>query len=363
MKHAGAPDYSRKVRSRIAVVLIACSLCHVPVAFAEPAWRFAVSGDSRNCGNVVIPSIAAGARADHAAFFWHLGDLRAIYDFDEDFRALHPNANIADYLNTAWLDVERNQIESFGALPFFLGIGNHETIPPKSREEYVATFADWLDAPAIRDQRLKDDIHDHKVRTYYHWIHEGVDFISLDNASTHQFDAPQLQWLTTVLQNDQHDPAIRALVVGMHEALPESLARNHSMSDAPTAEATGLQVYGALLEVQKTKPVYVLASHSHFVMQGIFDTPYWHEHGGVLPGWIVGTAGAVRYPLPPAASQSPLARTHVYGYLLGTVTAGHAKDPIHFEFREVTEAVVPADIVERYGTEFVHRCYQENSHN
>jgi len=86
----------------------------------------------------------------------------------------------------------------------------------------VATFADWLDAPAIRDQRLKDDIHDHKVRTYYHWIHEGVDFISLDNASTHQFDAPQLQWLTTVLQNDQHDPAIRALVVGMHEALPRA---------------------------------------------------------------------------------------------------------------------------------------------
>jgi hypothetical protein len=364
MEHArGAPDSSGKVRARVAALIVACALCAIPEAFADPTWHFAVSGDSRNCGNVVIPSIAAGARADHAAFFWHLGDLRAIYDFDEDFRAQHPNANIAEYLNTAWLDVGRNQIESFGALPFYLGIGNHETIPPKSRDEYVATFADWLDAPAIRDQRLKDDAHDHKVRTYYHWIHDGVDFISLDNASTHQFDAPQLQWLATVLQNDQHDPAVRALVVGMHEALPESLARNHSMSDAPTAEATGLQVYGALLEVQKTKPVYVLASHSHFVMQGIFDTPYWHEHGGVLPGWIIGTAGAVRYPLPPAASQSPFARTHVYGYLLGTVTEGHAKDPIRFEFREVTEAVVPADIVERYGAEFVHRCYQENSHN
>jgi len=134
------------------------------------------------------------------------------------------------------------------------------------------------------------------------------------------------------------------------------------MSDAPTAEATGLQVYGALLEVQKTKPVYVLASHSHFVMQGS-STPLLARTWRRAARMDRRTAGAVRYPLPPAASQSPLARTHVYGYLLGTVTAGHAKDPIHFEFREVTEAVVPADIVERYGTEFVHRCYQENSHN
>ncbi|MGD0504844.1 MAG: hypothetical protein ABSD02_19070 [Steroidobacteraceae bacterium] len=359
----GAPEPSRKVLARIAAIMLVCALFRAPMAFADPPWHFAVSGDSRNCGDVVMPSIAAGARADHAAFYWHLGDLRAIYDFDEDFRVLHPNANIADYLNTAWLEVERNQIESFGVMPFFLGIGNHETIPPKSRDEYVATFADWLNAPAIREQRLRDDAHDHKVRTYYHWIHDGIDFISLDNASTHQFDAPQLKWLATVLRNDQHDPAIRALVVGMHEALPESLARDHSMSDAPTAEATGLQVYSELLDVQKTKPVYVLASHSHFVMQGIFDTPYWHEHGGVLPGWIIGTAGAVRYPLPGDASQSPFARTRVYGYLLGTVNGSHTKDPIRFEFREVTEDAVPADIAERYGTEFLRRCYQENSHD
>jgi hypothetical protein len=31
-----------------------------------------------------------------------------------------------------------------------VGIGNHETIPPKTREEFVLTFADWLNAPAIR---------------------------------------------------------------------------------------------------------------------------------------------------------------------------------------------------------------------
>jgi hypothetical protein len=151
----------------------------------------------------------------------------------------------------------------------------------------------------------------------------------------------------------------------MHEALPESLTRSHSMSDLPTLQATGLLVYSQLLEVRKTKPVYVLASHSHFVMEGIFDTPFWRDHGGVLPGWIIGTGGAVRYALPSDAAQAKLAKTHVYGYLLATVSAPGADDhnPIHFEFQEVTEAAAPTDIVQRFGSDLLHRCYQENAQN
>ncbi len=174
---------ARSALTASVALLIAGVLSLAPAAFAGSSWHFAVSGDSRTCGDVVMPSIAAGARANQAVFYWHLGDLRAIYDFDEDFRVLHPKGNIAEYLNTAWLDFERNQIESFGTMPFFIGIGNHETIPPKTRDEYAATFADWLNAPAIREQRLKDDSHDHTVRPYYHWIRDGVDFISLDNAT------------------------------------------------------------------------------------------------------------------------------------------------------------------------------------
>jgi hypothetical protein len=204
---------------------------------------------------VVRPSIAAATHEHHAAFYWHLGDLRAIYDFDEDFRSLHPNAPILEYLKGAWPDFERSQIEPFGDTPFFLGIGNHETIPPKTREEFTLTFADWLNAPAVREQRLIDEPHDHQVRTYYHWVHDGVDFVNLDNASADQFDAAQLTWLAAVLQGDQQDSHIRALVVGMHEALPESLARGHSMSDAPAAEVAGIEVYAQLLEVKRTKPV------------------------------------------------------------------------------------------------------------
>ncbi len=328
----------------------------------DAPWSFMVSGDSRNCGNVVMPSIAAAAHANRAAFYWHLGDLRAIYDFDDDYRSLNPKATILDYEKFAWTDFQRSQIEPFGETPFFLGIGNHETIPPKSREEFTTTFADWLDAPVLREQRLRDDPQDHQVRTYYHWIRDGVDFVNLDNATVDEFDATQLKWLKLVLQRDLQNPDIRALVVGMHEALPESLARGHSMSDAPGPEAAGLEVYADLLAVKKVKPVYVLASHSHYVMEGIFDTPYWREHGGVLPGWIIGTAGAYRYALPAAAPQAKFAKTLVYGYLLATVSpqGSRPEDPIKFEFQQVTEASTPSDVIGRYGSEFVHRCYQEN---
>jgi len=353
----------------IGALLVAANVCAGPTPTkgakqpAPASWYFMVSGDSRNCGDVVMPSIAAAARANRAAFYWHLGDLRAIYDFDDDYRSLQPNAPIIEYLKAAWPDFQRSQIEPFGDIPFFLGIGNHETIAPKTREEFALTFADWLDAPVIRERRLRDDPHDHQVRTYYHWIRDGVDFINLDNASVDQFDAAQLKWLKAVLDADQHDAEIRALVVGMHEALPESIARAHSMDDTPTAEATGIHVYQQLLVVNEAKPVYVLASHSHYVMAGIFDTPYWREHGGVLPGWIIGTAGAFRYTLPAAATQAKFARTHVYGYLLAEVSppGRNIRDPIGFEFHEVTEADTPPDVVARYGTDMIHRCHQENA--
>jgi hypothetical protein len=326
-------------------------------------WHFVVSGDSRNCGNVVMPSIAAGAHANNAAFYWHLGDLRAIYDFDDDYRHRNPQAPIIEYLRAAWIDFQRSQVDPFGDTPFFIGIGNHETVPPKTREEFTLVFADWLNSTEIRTQRLKDDPHDHRVRTYYHWVRDGIDFVNLDNATPDQFDAAQLQWLKALLGRDRTDASVRAIVVGMHEALPESIARGHSMSDTPAGEASGLEVYNELLEVKKSKPVYVLASHSHYIMEGIFNTPYWREHGGVLPGWIAGTAGAVRYPLPPESSQAKFAKTHVYGYLLASVSPRGLRDedPIQFSFQEISEADARPEVLSLYGSDFVHTCFQENS--
>src|SRR5215218_5098507 len=329
-------------------------------------WKFAVSGDSRNCGDVVMPAIARDLDRTKAGFYWHLGDVRWISNFDEDI-LMRPNAlrpSIFEYENTAWPDMIENQINRF-KVPFFLGIGNHETAYPKSRNDYLIQFADWLTMPALRDQRLKDNPNDHKLRAYFHWQQGGVDFIYLDNATTDQFDAGQLAWFNQVLAGDAADASIKTIVVGMHAALPDSLSYSHSMSDYGTGERSGRLVYQRLLKAQndERKLVYLLASHSHFLMDNIFASDYWKANGGVLPGWIVGTAGAHRYRLPPNAEKfSPIARTNVYGYMLGTVNP-HGKPPgtIQFDFQELKEANVPSDVQKKMGPELVRWCFEKNT--
>jgi len=98
---------------------------------SDQMWRFAVSGNSRNCGDVVMPAIAKKARKDDASFYWHLGDFRAIYDLDQDLKKPHSNSNISEYESSAWPDFIEQQLTPFGDLPVYLGLGNHETIPPK----------------------------------------------------------------------------------------------------------------------------------------------------------------------------------------------------------------------------------------
>src|SRR5215472_126349 len=129
------------IHRRMAVLLLLTILpTSLHAAPRSAPWTFVVSGDSRNCGDVVMPSIAAGAHGSHARFYWHLGDLRFIRDFDQDYRQLNPKATIAEYLANAWLDAQRNQLEPFGDVPFFLGIGNHEVIAPMSRQEFIVSF-------------------------------------------------------------------------------------------------------------------------------------------------------------------------------------------------------------------------------
>jgi hypothetical protein len=327
-------------------------------------WYFAVSGDSRNCGDVVMPAIAAGVIQSGASFYWHLGDFRAIYDFDEDMQhqpeRLARRLSIIDYEETAWDDFIRNQIAAFGTLPIFLGIGNHDTVLPKTREQFLIQFADWLDAPKLREQRLADNPFSHKLTTYYHWIQNGVDFINLDNATPDQFDAMQIGWFEKTLQAAESNPQIRTIVVGMHEALPQSISEDHSMNQFSVGTESGRRVYIDLLKAQNEahKRVYILASHSHYFMDGIFNTEYWRGHGGVLPGWIVGMAGAIRYALPADHSGARVAETNVYGFLLAEVKPS---GEIQFTFKHLQESDVPTAVVDRYKSEFVHWCFAENS--
>ncbi len=328
------------------------------------AWKFAVSGDSRNCGDVVMPAIAAGVKQSGAEFYWHLGDLRRMADADEDIahqpeHLAKPLAK-AEYQAMAWDDFTQNQIGVFGDTTFYLGIGNHEMIPPKDRAAFVAQFSKQLDLPNLREQRLQDDPADLQPKTYYHWIERGVDFFNLDNSIKSQIDADQLAWFEKTLKRDSGNPRIRTFVVGMHEALPESISKSHSMNESEDGAESGRRVYADLLKLQKRnrKRVYVLASHSHFYMDGIFNTDYWRAHGGVLPGWIVGTAGAFRYKLPPDSGRAHAAMTDVYGFLVGTVAGNGA---IRFDFQRLAESDVPSSITSRYTPRFVHWCFAENS--
>lgn len=329
-----------------------------------PDWNFAVSGDSRNCGDVVVPSIAASAAKNKAAFYWHLGDLRAIYGVDEDYQDSPEHRGKAiqkdEYLKDAWDDFIQHQIGAFGSMPVYVGIGNHETTPPKTREQFAEKFAQWLDSPVLQKQRLADNPHATAPTTYFHWFQGGVDFIYLDNATLDQFSREQVNWLEDVLQRASSNPEVRALVVGMHAALPDSLASGHSMSDWIVGVESGRHVYADLLDLKKKtgKNVYLLASHSHFYMSGIFNSEYWAANGGELPGWIVGTGGAVRYALPPDASHAKEARTKVYGYLLGTV---HQDGSIDFKFQEIKRSDTPSAISRRYTPQFVNFCFEKNT--
>jgi hypothetical protein len=334
------------------------------VALPGASWRFIVSGDSRNCGDVVMPAIAAHSAQFAPSFYWHLGDLRAIYKVDEDMEYAAANNDqeltCDNYHKLAWSDFAENQIAAFGHVPFYLGIGNHEVIPPKDEDAFKRQFGDWLDQPVLRQQRLKDQ-EPAGAEPYYHWIQGGVDFIYLDNASN-SFSDDQLRWFQHRLDNAKTDPAVKSVVVGMHEALPDSIANSHSMGDKGAGSPgtiSGGKAYAALagFRDESRKPVYVLASHSHFYMENIFDTPKLTPNGKrPLPGWIVGTAGAVRYALPRDAR--PTAMTDVYGYLVGAVGSDGT---IQFSFQEVHESDIPQHVRQRYTNALIPWCFAHNS--
>jgi hypothetical protein len=344
--------------------LILLASCSLVAQNRQPgSWKFAVSGDSRNCGDIVMPAIAAGVRKSGAVFYWHLGDFRAVYLVDED---MSPPAQLGlhnkpietlTYLKEAWPDFIAHQIVPFGALPVYLLMGNHEAVAPMTREAWLVQFADWLETPALRAQRLKDDPLDHKLHAYYHWMERTIDFISMDNATPEQFDPDQMKWLHAVLARDEASPEIRTIVVGMHEALPGSMSRLHSMGETSLGDKSGREAYEALWHAHHSahKRVYVLASHSHYYMDNIFETADWK--GKVLPGWIIGTAGALRHKLPPETTPAQHAETNVYGYMIATVSRDGA---VSFEFERLSLDDLRAIHGSAYPEALIQWCFENN---
>lgn len=314
---------------------------------ANTSWYFAVSGDSRDCGDLIMPKIAQ-AIADNrqsapVEFYWHLGDLRAIYRVDCDIakdstKGGAPSFQCAPgrpsdnetkamkdkYLSEAWPDFINSQIKPFEklGLPFYLGIGNHEVIAPKTRDQFREQFKKWLTNTTIQEQRASDranGIASKDGDTYFHFIWKGVDIIYLDNASIYDdrdpknqdpgFSEEQLRWLDLVLKRDETNPEVKAIIVGMHAALPESVAKDHAMDRNCASFCNGKRAYDRLGVTQsRGKKIYILASHSHYFEEYVYDTPEHNGHG--LRGWIIGTAGAEQY--------RPEIR---YGYLLVEVSS------------------------------------------
>jgi hypothetical protein len=314
------------------------------------SWYFAVSGDSRDCGGVVMPRIASAIAARRgeapAEFFWHLGDFRRTSDLDCDVAMrlapafdckerrpeLLPRDAMGTYLDGQWDDFLERQVKPFGDLPVFLTPGNHELYAQKTRDEYRQKFRRFLTQEPIHRQRLadrKNGVGGVEGETYYRFQRGGVDFLVLDNADG-VFSKEEMLWVTRVLAADARDPAITTIVAGMHAALPFSIERRHAMDDSCAGFCSGEHVYdlllrasrGALVAGGKPKKVTLFASHAHTFEADAYDTP---EHAGqVLSGWIVGTAGAEQY-------RTPLR----YGYLEVEVNAGGDLVP---RFREVTRA-------------------------
>ena len=337
------------------------------------SWYFAVSGDSRDCGDLIMPKIAQHIADNRpnapVEFYWHLGDLRALYRRDCDM-AMRENPSFQcppkllsdepqnvrkEYLSAAWPDYISQQINPFvtRGVPFYLGIGNHELYGGRTRDEFRQQFKEWLTQPALQKQRASDrekqgdsgKIQSKDGDTYYHFILKGVDIIYLDNANIYNdqdpgFTEEQLNWLDLVLKRDEANPQVKTIIVGMHAALPESVSRDHAMDRSCTSFCNGKRVYERLRVTQsKGKKVYVMASHSHYFEEYVYDTPENGGHG--LPGWIVGTAGAEQY------------RTDIkYGYLLVEVTSDGT---IHCSFQRVYRDSLPS------GPEGLTKyCFEQN---
>src|SRR4051794_40616669 len=74
--------------SKPVAIVVSTSQSSVTTPQASGSWYFTVSGDSRDCGNLIMPKIAKSIESMNAktpaAFYWHLGDLRNLVTADCD---------------------------------------------------------------------------------------------------------------------------------------------------------------------------------------------------------------------------------------------------------------------------------------
>jgi 3',5'-cyclic AMP phosphodiesterase CpdA len=247
---------------------------------------------------------------------------------------------------------------AFRGLPVFVVRGNHDTKAPMTRNGFIEKFRPFLDRPEIAAQRRKDGTDAAPIGPWYHWVERGVDFITLDNSTTDEFSDSQLTWLRAVLDHDlAPGSGVRTIVVGAHEALPHSTASDHAMDDWNLGRQTGELVYGWLYDLQAAgKHVYVIASHSHYYSPDIYNTTFWRQYtNSVVPGIIVGTAGAFRLPMPVNVASG--SKSMVYGFLRATV---HTDGTVDFSFQQLNEEDLQNSKWPNAPADAIHECFIHN---
>ena len=130
------------------------------------------------------------------------------------------------------------------------------------------------------------------------------------------------------------------------------------MDDWDLGLRTGELVYTWFYDAQAAgKHVYLFASHSHYYSPNVFNSPYWKQHTStIVPGWIIGSAGAHRYLLPKTAEKG--AKTHTYGYVQGVV---HPDGSIDFALRELSEQDLIQAKWPNAPLDAIHECYIHNA--
>jgi hypothetical protein len=264
------------------------------------------------------------------------------------------------YLKAAWDDFAQNQVAPFGQMPFLLGIGNHEVIG-RTRDQFVAHFRTLLDIDPIRRQRETDDPNDHTVRPYYHWRAPGTDLINLDNAFS-VFDQAQSDWTMKVIAADEADSEVKVLLVGMHESLPDGYSQDHSMNQGADKGKSGRAIYRRLLEFRRKtgKQVHVFSSHSHYYLEDIYNTGSWQSSGGVLPGTLIGTAGAQHFSVPPEVKSFAAWAENQYGYALVRVDPNGGTRAVDVRFVPVKRQDISAAAISKFGRNAVDFCFSQN---
>jgi hypothetical protein len=232
----------------------------VIAAPAAGVTRFIVGGDSRDDHSHVIPWAFGEAKTRGASAFIFLGDMALTPQLAGRFQ---------------------QELELLGTIPFYPTLGNHEVRQfgliaiDKSRYErkFRERFLDNTRTPVTSSVAGKV--------VYSVDLPAGVHFVALDNVSQKGFGATQLTWLEADLTAANANPAVKYIIVGMHEPLARNGVVMHGM-DRDGAQAIA-DSDAALTMFQLHHVAMIFVSHDHRFAS--------FTQGGI-PSYITGGLGA-----------------------------------------------------------------------